>query len=150
MQEERFHNALRPCKIPSASTRHSRHASEIRAIRKRRRTSSELDALVELHEDQWLSVNGRFHATDTTDATAVSIEKQQTEAVAAMPTSLGKLPRDEVPLIGFDIVGIAALRALISSSEPPPAKCEQEFEALDLPGLDQLVDEIARGEKGAS
>ena len=63
----------------------------------------------------------------------MSIEKRQTEAIAAMPTSLGKLPRDEVPLIGFDIVGIVALRALISSSEPSPAKCEQEFEALDLP-----------------
>ena len=146
MQEERFHNALKVLQDPKRSTVILVTRADTGAIREAARTSSELDALG--FTNQWLAVNGRFHATDTTDATAVSIEKQQTEAVAAMPTSLGKLPRDEVPLIGFDIVGIAALRALISSSEPPPAKCEQEFEALDLPGLDQLVDEIARGERG--
>jgi arsenite/tail-anchored protein-transporting ATPase len=66
-----------------------------------------------------------------------------------MPLSLAKLPRDEVPLVGFDIVGVQALRALLSSSDrPPPAADEQKSEPIDLPGLDRLVDDIAQGKRG--
>ena len=66
-----------------------------------------------------------------------------------MPASLTKLPRDEIPLFGFDIVGLTALRALLSSSNPPPnATGEQDAEPVDLPGLDRLVDDIAQGKHG--
>ncbi len=66
-----------------------------------------------------------------------------------MPASLAKLPRDEIPLLGFDLVGLTALRALLSPSNPsPPAASEPEAEPVDLPGLDRLVDEIAQGKRG--
>jgi len=94
-------------------------------------------------------VNGRFHATDPTDAVAAALEREQDEALAAMPASLAKLPRDEIPLLGFDIVGLTALRAFLSPSSPPPiATSEQNAEPVDLPGLDRLVDDIAQGKHG--
>jgi len=67
-----------------------------------------------------------------------------------MPASLTKLPRDEIPLFGFDIVGLAALRAMLSSSNSPPpiAVGEQNGEPVDLPGLERLVDDIAQGARG--
>jgi arsenite-transporting ATPase len=66
-----------------------------------------------------------------------------------MPVSLTKLPRDEIPLLGFDIVGITALRAFFSPSSPPPiAASEKNAELVDLPGLDRLVDDIAQGKHG--
>jgi arsenite-transporting ATPase len=59
------------------------------------------------------------------------------------------LPRDEIPLLGFDLVGLAALRALLAPSDSPlPAVNEKQFGPVDLPGLDRLVDEIAQGERG--
>jgi arsenite-transporting ATPase len=110
-------------------------------------TSSELDALG--FKNQLLAVNGRFHARDPTDALAIAIERDQTEALAAMPASLASLPQDEIPLVGFDVVGIAALRALLASSNPPPlAAAGQSFEPVDLPGLNQLVDNLARAGRG--
>ena len=66
-----------------------------------------------------------------------------------MPASLTKLPRDEIPLFGFDIVGFTALRAVLSSSNPMPnATGEQDAQPVDLPGLDRLVDDIAQGKHG--
>ncbi len=94
-------------------------------------------------------MNGRFHATDPTDVVAVALERDQDGALAAMPASLTKLPRDEIPLLGFDIVGLTTLRALLSPSNPPPiAATAQAGEPVDLPGLDGLVDEIALGNRG--
>jgi arsenite-transporting ATPase len=118
------------------------------AIREAARTSGELDALN--LSNQMLAVNGRFHATDPTDVVAVALERDQDEALAAMPASLTKLPRDEIPLFGFDIVGLAALRAMLSPSNSPPpiAAGEQNGEPIDLPGLDRLVDDIAQGARG--
>ena len=53
-------------------------------------------------------------------------------------------------MLGFDIVGLAALRALLSSSNPPSpiANGEQTAEPVDLPGLDRLIDDIAQGARG--
>jgi arsenite-transporting ATPase len=94
-------------------------------------------------------VNARFHATDPTDAVAAALEREQDEALAAMPASLARLPRDEVPLLGFDIVGIAALRTLLSPSRARHAAAGgDKVEPIDLPGLDRMVDEIAQGKHG--
>ena len=147
MQEDRFRQALQVLGDPRRTTIILVTRADRGAIREAARTSGELDAL---HlSNQFLAVNGRFRATDPTDAVAVALERDQDEALAAMPASLTKLPRDEIPLRGFDVVGVAALRALLSPSDGPPvAAGEQDAEPLDLPGLDRLVDDIAQGQRG--
>ena len=148
MQEDRFRQALQALGDSSRTTIILVTRADGGAIREAARTSGELDALN--LSNQILAVNGRFHATDPTDVVAVALERDQDEALAAMPASLTKLPRDEIPLFGFDIVGLAALRAMLSSSNSPPpiAAGEQNGEPVDLPGLDRLVDDIAQGARG--
>src|ERR1019366_7871777 len=148
MQEGRFRKALQALGDSKRTTIILVTRAHRGAIREAARTSGELDALN--LSNQLLAVNGRFHATDPTDVVAAALERDQDEALAAMPASLTKLPRDEIPLLGFDIVGLAALRALLSSSNPPPpiANREQTAEPVELPGLDRLVDDIAQGTRG--
>ncbi|HET9538197.1 MAG TPA: arsenical pump-driving ATPase [Mesorhizobium sp.] len=147
MQEDRFRKALQALGDSERTTIILVTRADRGAIREAARTSSELDAL-DL-SNQLLAVNGRFHAADLTDVVAAALERDQDEALAAMPASLAKLPRDEIPLLGFDLVGLTALRALLSPSNPsPPAAGEPEAEPVDLPGLDRLVDEIAQGKRG--
>ena len=147
MQEDRFRKALHALGDPRRTTIILVTRADRGAIREAARTSGELDALN--LKNQILAVNGRFHAGDPTDVVAAALERDQDEALAAMPASLAKLPRDEIPLVGFDIVGLAALRALLSPANPPPiAAGGQEAGSIDLSGLDRLVDDIARGQHG--
>ncbi|MGZ3416160.1 MAG: arsenical pump-driving ATPase, partial [Isosphaeraceae bacterium] len=147
MQEDRFRKALQALGDPKRTTIILVTRADRGAIREAARTSAELDALN--LSNQFLAVNGRFRATDSTDVVAAALERDQEEALAAMPASLMKLPRVEIPLLGFDIVGLTALRALVSASTPSPsAVSEPEAEPVVLPGLDRLVEEIAQGKHG--
>jgi arsenite-transporting ATPase len=147
MQEDRFRKALHTLGDSRQTTIVLVTRADRGAIREAARTSGELDALN--LSNQLLAVNGRFRTTDPTDVVAAALERDQEEALAAMPASLMKLPRVEIPLLGFDIVGLTALRALLSPSNPSPiAAGEQPAEQVDLPGLDRLVDDIAQGKRG--
>ena len=147
MQEDRFRKALEVLGDPARTTIILVTRADHGAIREAARTSGELDGLN--LSNQLLVVNGRFHATDPTDSIAVALERDQNEALAAMPAALTRLPRDEIPLLGFDIVGLAALRAVLSpANQASVASVEPSAEPVDLPGLDRLVDDIAQGKHG--
>ena len=147
MQEDRFRKALQVLGDPERTTIILVTRADHGAIREAARTSVELDGLN--LSNQLLVVNGRFHATDPTDSIAVALERDQNEALAAMPAALTRLPRDEIPLLGFDIVGLAALRAVLSpATQVSVASVEPSAEPVDLPGLDRLVDDIAQGKHG--
>jgi arsenite-transporting ATPase len=147
MREDRFRKALQALGDSKRTTIILVTRADHGAIREAARTSGELNGLS--LSNQILVVNGRFRATDPTDYVAVALERDQDEALAAMPVSLTKLPRDEIPLFGFDIVGLKALRALLSpSNQPSDASAMPIVEPVDLPGLDRLVDEIAQGKHG--
>ncbi|TQF27900.1 arsenic ABC transporter ATPase [Bradyrhizobium sp. UNPF46] len=147
MQEDRFRKALQALGDSKQTTIILVTRADRGAVREAARTSGELDGLN--LSNQFLVVNGRFHAADPTDVVAVALERDQDEALAAMPASLTKLPRDEIPLLGFDIVGVTALRALLSpSNQPSIVSTERSTEPIDLPGLDRLVDDIAQGKRG--
>ena len=146
MQEDRFREALRCLGDPAKTTIVLVTRPDRSAIREAARTSGELSALG--LSNQLLAVNGRFHAADGADAVASAIAREQDDALAAMPPRLATLPRDEFPLLGFDMVGLPALRAMMSPVVPQGIVVDADEAPLDLPGLSQLVDEIARGERG--
>ncbi|MHB0954370.1 MAG: arsenical pump-driving ATPase [Allorhizobium sp.] len=147
MQEDRFREALRCLGDPARTTIVLVTRADKGAIREAARTSDELRELG--LSNQLLAVNGRFHASDPTDAVAAAFVREQDEALVGMSPSLAGLPRDEFPLLGFDMVGIPALRALMSPSAPAPAQVEDVLDAgRDLPGIARLVDEIAAGKRG--
>ncbi|WP_455550043.1 arsenical pump-driving ATPase [Bradyrhizobium liaoningense] len=146
MQEDRFRKALQALGDSKQTTIILVTRADRGAIREAARTAAELDALN--LSNQLLVVNGRFHATDPTDVVAVALERDQDEA-HAMPASLTKLQRDEIPLLGFDIVGLVALRALLSPTHQPSlVSAEPGTEPVNLPGLNRLVDDIAQGKHG--
>ena len=147
MQEERFRTALAALADASRTTIVLVTRADKGAVREAARTSDELDKLG--LSNQHLVVNGRFRATDPSDVVAAALEREQDQALAAIPAALQRLPRDEVPLLDFDMVGLEALRALLNphAASRPASTASQPF-TIDLPGLARLVDDIASTGKG--
>jgi arsenite-transporting ATPase len=113
------------------------------ALAEAARSAGELAALG--LANQTLVVNGVFRASQADDPVAQSIEQSGQAALAEMPEALRRLPRDEVPLRGFDMVGLPALRALLRpESEPAGVAAPPSALAMpSVPGLDALVDGLA-------
>ena len=146
-QEARFKAAMAALRDPAATTVILVTRPEASAIAEAARTSGELRALG--LGNQHLVVNGVFQATDPTDATAASLEKQGRQAMANMPAVLRVLPRDDVPLRPFEMLGLDALRAMLrpeatTATLPPTAVTFAD----DLPPLDDLIDQLAEDGKG--
>ncbi|HLP67498.1 MAG TPA: arsenical pump-driving ATPase [Rhizobium sp.] len=147
MQEDRFRAALRCLGDPARTTIVLVTRPDKGAIREAARTSDELAELG--LSNQLLAINGRFHPGDPADPVAAALVREQDEALAGMPAPLAARPRDEFPLLGFDMVGIPALRALLNPPSATQAQVEDVPNAAgDLPGIGRLVDEIAAGGKG--
>jgi arsenite-transporting ATPase len=143
MQEARFKAALEALGDPARTTVILVARPDAGAIAEAARACGELHELG--IDNQRLVVNGVFVASDRADAVARSVEALGHEALAALPAPLRALPLDRVPLRRFDMVGLAALRALLDVADPvdtapPPAAFE---DAPPLPGLDALADELA-------
>ena len=110
------------------------------------RTRVELEAL-DIRNVR-LVVNGVFTARDSTDATALAFEACGNAALVEMPGALGRLPRADIPLVHFGLVGVDALRGLIGA----PAEALVSGPAassLALPdGLGALLPDLARNDRG--
>ncbi len=93
---------------------------------------------------QYLVVNGVMPATEgEQDALAGAICAREQAALQAMPAVLLALPSDQIALKAFDLVGLAALRRLLTQSASAQAVVADEKIAIDAPSLSQLVDDIA-------
>ncbi len=106
------------------------------------RTHEELTAIgIARHH---LVVNGVFPSTAIEgDALAAAIVSREQAALDAMPIALKTLPRDEVGLKPFNLVGVSTLRALLTdavSDRPGPSDGNQVSAGASL---DALVDDIA-------
>ena len=134
------------------------------ALTEAERTSQELAALGVRH--QRLILNGLFRATDS-DPVALALERRGAEALGASSAFLATLPVSEVPLRANNLLGLAALRALVSSEvggaegraagsdrkpEPPHVgsyKSDQSQSALvPVESLGSLVDALAAAGHG--
>ncbi|MFN3319072.1 MAG: arsenical pump-driving ATPase [Allorhizobium sp.] len=148
MQEDRFHTALECLGDPARTTIVLVTRADRGAIREAARTAGELSELG--LSNQMLAVNGRFTPSDPNDKVAAAFAAEQTKALTDLPTVLAPLPRDEVALKPFDMVGLTALRGLLSDTPlPHPADTTDDtFDSPDLPRLSTLVDEIAASGKG--
>jgi arsenite-transporting ATPase len=117
---------------------------ETTAMQEAERTSAELRAL--RIRNQRLVVNAVFRPSVPDDPIATSLARQSREVLDSIPGALASLPREEIPLFGHDLVGLAALRALAGAETAPRSGDTSTAGALLLPpdaGLSRLVDEIA-------
>jgi arsenite-transporting ATPase len=96
-----------------------------------------------------LILNGVFRAPDSSDPTAVAMETRGRASLETLPAGLRGLARVEVPLLGFGLVGIEALREM-GTNTPGARESVSDVGATAFHGetLDALVAEIARGGKG--
>jgi len=112
------------------------------ALREAARTAQELDLLA--IRNQELVINAIFTASSRDDAVAVALEARGRAALEDMPERLRAMPTARLPLRGFNMVGLPALRALLTDRDPPDARVEPtsppETTAMSLA---QLVDALA-------
>ena len=148
MREERFRQGLDALSDPAMTTIVLVTRADRGAICEAARTSSELDALG--LSNQLLAVNGRFLPTSASDKVAAAIAGEQDRALADMPESLARLPRDEILLAPFDLVGLIPLRALLNphAPHPPPERDTATEPPHAIAGLGRLVGELSAAGRG--
>lgn len=109
------------------------------------RTSEELAHIGFSH--QYLVVNGCMPVSEASDPVASAILKREQAALAAMPEVLRALPTDKRDLLPFNLVGVDALRALLSDATIKlPDAVQHRTE--ELPQLSGLIDEIEKAGHG--
>jgi len=94
---------------------------------------------------QYLVINGVLPAAEAAlDPLAAALHAREQAALAAMPEVLAALPRDDLPLKPFNLVGLDALRQLFTDV-PPDAAAETGVPVPVVHGasLASLVDGIA-------
>lgn len=150
MQEARFRQAMEALANRGLTTIVLVTRPERAAIREADRTSVELAAMG--LSNQHLVVNGVFTASAADDAVAAALEKEGRSALDGMPAGLRRLPRDEIALRPYDMVGLEALRSLLapgrtpkaeSASPPAPATGTEDY-----PELRELIDRLAEDGRG--
>jgi len=113
-----------------------------------------LDEVARTHQElaaiglarQHLVINGVLPEREVGhDALAAAIRRHEQEALAARPAVLRNLPIDHLPLKAVNLVGVEALSSLFSDrDEAAPVTAGTFANAIDLPRLSTLIDEIAK------
>ncbi|NMG03891.1 arsenical pump-driving ATPase [Azoarcus taiwanensis] len=111
------------------------------SLREVARTHDELAAIGLTR--QHLVVNGILPAAEAaSDTLAAALHQREQDALAAMPEPLRTLPRDELALKPFNLVGLDALRGLFIDQTVPDEGDPGNHEA-NARSLAALVDDIA-------
>ncbi len=110
------------------------------ALREANRTHEELAAIG--LKRQYLVINGVLSKSDAqNDVLALAIERREQAALAAMPDALCALPADTVSLKSFNLVGLSALRGLLTDASITEALSVQLVKP-QAPDLASLVDDM--------
>jgi arsenite/tail-anchored protein-transporting ATPase len=121
--------------------------AEPAALAEAERTRTELAELGIARQE--LIINGLLRATDASDRVASSMMRQAELALRELPAGLRELPRLELSLLPFGLLGLDALSRLFAP-EPavnaPPAPAA--VPAVGLPSLAALIPELEQGGRG--
>ncbi len=116
-------------------------------LREVARTHEELAAIV--LSQQYLIINGILPPTEARhDPLAAAICKREQQALATMLDVLKVLSCDHIELKPFNLVGLAALRQLLTTAAPTITDNEANTLAIQMPSLSTLVDAIAKDGHG--
>ena len=115
------------------------------ALREAQRTHEELTAIG--LSRQHLIINGILPASEASDDLAAAIVEREQAALAAIPDALVGMPRDDLELKPFDLVGLEALHQLLDSNGAK-ACAPADAVTIDAPRLAELVEGIAEDGHG--
>ncbi|STQ14782.1 arsenical pump-driving ATPase [Enterobacter cloacae] len=100
---------------------------------------------------QYLVINGIMPAGEASeDSLASALYQREQRILSHMPQVLASLPTDRLSLQQENLVGVTALRRLLTGENKPcslPA-AKPVSEPLSVPSLEMLIDDIARGGHG--
>ena len=111
-------------------------------LREVARTQEELAAIG--FTQQYLVINGVLPPAEAArDPLAAAVFQREQVALHAIPEGLKALPCDHVPLKPFNLVGLDALRQMLTDTPSPVQVSGNSPIALDAPRLADLIDGIA-------
>jgi arsenite-transporting ATPase len=111
------------------------------------RTHEELDAIG--LSQQYLVINALLpQAEAAQDALATALYNREQLALEAIPEALKTLPCDRIELKPFNLVGLKALRHLLTTVTPSTVYSDATTVAIQAPSLSTLVDAIAEDRHG--
>ncbi|MGR8932065.1 MAG: arsenical pump-driving ATPase [Gammaproteobacteria bacterium] len=117
------------------------------SLREVARTHGELAAIG--LSDQYLVINGILpHLETANDPLAGAIHDREQAALANIPAVLQTLPCDQVMLKPFNMVGLDALRQLLTDNTTQAKVYVDSAIELAQPSLADLIDDIAADEHG--
>jgi len=149
-QQVRYQEAVRTLGDASATTLVLVARPDRVALLEAERTRKELSAIGMLN--QVLIVNAVFRPTDRHDPVALAVEERAIKALADMPAGLRALRRIDVPMRGFNIVGLPMVRAFLGEPEDnelrtlEPGTKSVEWPAI--PPLASLIEQLAANDHG--
>jgi arsenite/tail-anchored protein-transporting ATPase len=141
MHHDRFAAALSALSDPAHTTVVLVARADVAALREADRSSRELRDLG--IQNQQLVINAVFHALDRHDAVALAFERKGMLALQQMPDVLRSLTRFEVPLKGYNLVGLDALHGLFDDKPSGSGGAPATVHRSELPPLSVLIDELA-------
>ncbi|NDV14106.1 arsenical pump-driving ATPase [Crenobacter caeni] len=147
-QRTQYHAAVDALADPAKTRLVLVARAQASTLREVARTHEEL-AAIGLGQ-QHLVINGVFPATEAgDDALAQAIVRREAAALGQLPAALAGLPQDRLPLKPYNLVGLAALEALLSDAvEPGAAPATVALLPAGMSSLAQLVDGIAEAGHG--
>ena len=142
-QRAQYESAVRALADPQSTRLVLVARAQPSALREAARTHEELAAIG--LKRQYLLINGVLPADEALrDPLAAAIRSREQLALSALPQALANLPRDEIALKPFNMVGIDALRQLLDGDAGQAIAADIERPAaLEAPSLSTLVDAIA-------
>jgi len=111
------------------------------ALAEAERTSNELAAIGV--RNQRLILNGLFRAADS-DPVALALERRGTDSLALAGSFLARMPLSKIPLLAQNLVGIPALRSLMSASNSKGTPISSGGVNGALPKTETLTDLVNR------
>ncbi len=147
-QRSTYESAMQAIAAPAQTRIVLVSRAQTAALNEARRTRDELAGIGVAN--QVLVLNGLFSAMDRDDPTARALELRGRQALAAQSVFLCSLPNYAVPLRPNNLLGVAALRALLSPEEDTPLE-SSELAERRLPLLTtsaELVDQISAAGSG--
>ncbi|HSC04726.1 MAG TPA: TRC40/GET3/ArsA family transport-energizing ATPase, partial [Solirubrobacteraceae bacterium] len=143
-QREQYRAAVKRLADPQRTSLVLVSRPDAAALREAARAASELaDHGI---RNQRLVINGVLAEPLAGDMVAEALAQGQRQALQSLPTELQATPAAWVALVGVDLTGVAALRALVGGESPVAEPATKESAGgLPLPDLSALVEELDVG-----